>query len=73
VQVAMADLYRTVSAAELNDAYQRIVASGLFETVEIVPQGNTLVIRVVEYPTVNVIAFEGNGRIKDDDLAPLVR
>lgn len=64
---------QSVSAAELNDAYQRIVASGLFETVEIVPQGNTLVIKVVEYPTVNVIAFEGNSRIKDDDLTPLVR
>ncbi|MBU2962342.1 outer membrane protein assembly factor BamA [Citreicella sp. C3M06] len=63
----------SVSAAELNDAYQRIVASGLFETVEILPQGGTLVIKVVEYPTVNVVAFEGNSRIKDDDLAPLVR
>lgn len=62
-----------VSAAELNDAYQRIVASGLFETVEILPQGNTLVIRVVEYPTVNRIAFEGNRRIKDEDLAAIVR
>ncbi|MBN9886402.1 outer membrane protein assembly factor BamA [Pelagibaca abyssi] len=62
-----------VSAAQLNDAYQRISASGLFETVEIVPQGNTLVIRVVEYPTINRIAFEGNSRMKDEDLAQIVR
>lgn len=62
-----------VSAAELNDAYQRILGSGLFETVEIVPQGSRLVIRVVEYPTINRIAFEGNKRIKDEDLAQIVQ
>ena len=62
-----------VSAAELNDAYQRLANSGLFETVEIVPQGNTLIIRVVEYPTINRIAFEGNRRIDDEELAGIVR
>ncbi|MDD9740803.1 MULTISPECIES: outer membrane protein assembly factor BamA [Marinovum] len=63
---------QTVTAAELNDAYQRILASGLFEEVEIVPVGNKLVIRVVEYPTINRVVFEGNRRIKDEDLAGLV-
>ncbi|MCR8547308.1 outer membrane protein assembly factor BamA [Salipiger sp. P9] len=62
-----------VSAAQLNDAYQRILASGLFESVEIVPQGNTLVIKVVEFPTINRIVFEGNRRIKDEDLEQIVR
>jgi outer membrane protein insertion porin family len=62
-----------VSAAALNDAYQRILNSGLFETVELVPQGSTLVIRVVEYPIVNVISFEGNRRLKDEQLAELVQ
>lgn len=57
-----------VSAGQLNDAYQRIVASGLFETVEIVPRGNTLLIRVQELPTINVVSFEGNRRIKDEVL-----
>nr|WP_083499812.1 outer membrane protein assembly factor BamA [Tropicibacter naphthalenivorans] len=64
---------QTVSAGELNDAYQRLVASGLFEQVEIIPQGGTLVIKVVEYPTINQIAFEGNKRIKDEDLAAIVQ
>lgn len=62
-----------VSAAELNNAYQRIVDSGLFETVEITPRGNTLQIDVVEYPTINVVAFEGNARLNDDDLAAVVQ
>ncbi|WP_095589713.1 outer membrane protein assembly factor BamA [Actibacterium ureilyticum] len=63
----------TVSATELNSAYQRIVDSGLFETVELTPRGNTLQIDVVEYPTINVVAFEGNARLKDDDLATVVQ
>ncbi|MHA6345200.1 outer membrane protein assembly factor BamA [Roseivivax sp. CAU 1761] len=64
---------QAVSGAELNDAYQRIQGSGLFETVEIVPQGGTLVIRVVEFPTINTIAIEGNQRLDDDVLLPLVQ
>ncbi|MFD1341838.1 outer membrane protein assembly factor BamA [Litorisediminicola beolgyonensis] len=64
---------QTVSAGELNSAYQRIQESGLFESVEIVPQGNTLVIRVVEYPTINTIAVEGNSRISDEDLQPVIQ
>ncbi|WP_417525736.1 outer membrane protein assembly factor BamA [Marinovum sp.] len=63
---------QTVTAAQLNDAYQRILGSGLFEEVEIVPVGNKLVIRVTEYPTINRVVFEGNQRIKDEDLAGLV-
>ncbi|MFN3210719.1 MAG: outer membrane protein assembly factor BamA [Roseovarius sp.] len=58
----------TISAGQLNDAAQRIRASGLFEDVQVIPQGNTLVIRVIEYPTINRIAFEGNRRLNDDDL-----
>jgi outer membrane protein insertion porin family len=62
-----------VSAGGLNDAYQRILNSGLFETVELVPQGSTLVIRVTEYPIVNVISIEGNRRLKDERLAELIQ
>ena len=64
---------QTVSAAQLNEAYQRIVASGLFESVSIEPRGSTLVISVAEYPTINRISFEGNRRIKDKDLEPAIR
>ncbi|MDP5307789.1 outer membrane protein assembly factor BamA [Paracoccus spongiarum] len=64
---------QNVSPGEVNDALQRLQGSGLFETVEIVPQGGVLVIRVQEYPTINQISFEGNRRIKDEDLAGVVR
>ncbi len=63
---------QTVSGGQLNDAYQRLNNSGLFETVAIVPQGGTLVITVVELPTINRISFEGNRRIKDDALSSVI-
>ncbi len=53
-----------ICAGELNDAQQKLQRSGLFESVELVPQGGTLVVRVQEYPTINVINFEGNRRLK---------
>ena len=64
---------QAVSAADLNDAYQRLVNSGLFEAVELVPQGGTLVIRVTEYPTISVISVEGNRRLKDEDVLGFIR
>jgi len=63
----------TVTAGQLNAAYQNVLASGLFESVEFVPSGNTLVIRVTEYPTVNQINVEGNKRLKDEELMAVVQ
>lgn len=55
------------------DALDRIVKSlyrtGLFADVSAVPQGDSSVlVRVAENPVINEIAFEGNDKIKDEDL-----
>lgn len=63
---------QTLTVSELNAAYQRVVNSGLFEEVTFEPRGTTLVITVAEFPTINVIAFEGNRRIDDDVLAGVI-
>lgn len=62
----------TVSAADLNDAYQSILETGLFESVSLEPQGNRLVISVSEYPTINRVAFEGNDRLDDEELSGFI-
>ncbi|WP_340423018.1 outer membrane protein assembly factor BamA [Yoonia sp. GPGPB17] len=62
-----------LSTAELNAAGQNIRESGLFESVDLVPQGGTLLIRVVEYPTINRINIEGNNRLRDAQLLTLVQ
>ncbi|WP_313136170.1 outer membrane protein assembly factor BamA [Paracoccus jeotgali] len=71
--ISFANIMRgtNVSAGEVNDALQRIQNSGLFESVSVTPQGGTLVIQVKEWPTINRITFEGNRRIKDDELATI--
>jgi outer membrane protein insertion porin family len=63
----------SMTSGALNDAYQRIVDAGLFETVELVPQGGTLLIRVQEYPMLNVVDFQGNKALKDENLAEAVK
>ncbi len=63
---------QTVTAGQLNDAAQNIRATGLFESVEVVPQGNTLTIRVSEFPTISRISFEGNSRASDDQLDAVI-
>ncbi|NNE51700.1 MAG: outer membrane protein assembly factor BamA [Sulfitobacter sp.] len=64
---------QATSGGQLNDAFQNLQNSGLFESVAIEPRGNTLVITVVELPTVNRISFEGNRRIKDEVLTQVVQ
>jgi len=64
---------QSLTAADLNAAYQSIASSGLFEEVEIVPNGARLVIKVKEFPTINRVVFEGNSRINDEVLAGLIK
>ena len=61
-----------VSAADLNAANRRLLETGLFESVEVIPRGNQLVIVVDEYPTINRISFEGNRRLDDETLEQVV-
>ena len=64
---------QTLTGGDLNAAFQNILASGLFESVDLEPRGNNLLISVVEYPTINVINFEGNRRLKDDALSQAIQ
>ena len=51
---------QTVSNDDINDAVQRIMASGLFETADVQPVGGGLRVTVVERPTVNRINIAMN-------------
>lgn len=62
-----------LSPGQINDGLQRLQNSGLFESVELVPQGGTLVVQVREYPIVNQISFEGNRRLNNARLQEIVR
>lgn len=64
---------QTLSDGALNDAAQRLQASGLFASVDLVPSGGTLIVRVTENPTLNVVSIEGNRRFKDEELTKLLK
>ncbi|MEM7440346.1 MAG: outer membrane protein assembly factor BamA [Pseudomonadota bacterium] len=60
------------TSGQVNRAVQNLYESGLFETVDVTSRGGRLTIKVREWPTINRIAIEGNRRLKDEDLLPLI-
>jgi outer membrane protein insertion porin family len=61
-----------LTPGQINEALQLLVASGLFETVEIRPDRGRLVIEVVENPTISRINIEGNKQLDDEVLLALI-
>ena len=55
-------------AERVDRSLKALFATGLFADVKLTREGNTLVVRVVENPIINRIAFEGNSKIADKDL-----
>ncbi len=52
----------------IDRSLKNLFATGLFADVGITRQDTTLLIRVVENPIINRISFEGNKKLKDEDL-----
>ena len=61
------------SASDINAAVQALRATGLFETVDATVSGSSLVVTVQEYPTINLINFEGNDKLSDADLSAVIQ
>ena len=55
-------------ARKINDSLKSLFATGLFADVTIRREASTLIVRVVENPIINRVAFEGNQRIDDETL-----
>lgn len=66
------DLGASLSAADINAALRRLVATGLFADVDIRAAAGRLIIAVVENPIIGIVNFEGNRKVSDDDLASIV-
>jgi len=52
----------------INRSLKSLFATGLFADVTIRRRGGVLVVNVTENPVINRIAFEGNERLKDEEL-----
>jgi outer membrane protein insertion porin family len=53
---------------EIDQGIKALYATGLFEDIRISRAGGRLIITVVENPVINRIAFEGNRKIKDEQI-----
>ncbi|HXW26600.1 MAG TPA: POTRA domain-containing protein, partial [Xanthobacteraceae bacterium] len=58
-----------LDAARIDQALKSLYATGLFQDVRIREAGGKLIITVVEAQVINRVAFEGNKRIKDEQLS----
>jgi outer membrane protein insertion porin family len=57
-----------LDAFQIDEGVKALFATGLFQDVRPSVQGGRLIITVIENPVINRIAFEGNKKVKDEQL-----
>ena len=58
---------------QIDEAYKALFNTGLFQEISIRPAGGRIVVTVIENPVINRIQFEGNARVKDEQLKPEIQ
>jgi len=59
----------TLSGPAIDDGLKALVETGLFQDVRISRAGTRIIVTVVENPVINRVAFEGNKKVKDEQLS----
>ena len=62
-----------LDAAKVDEAIKALYGTGLFQDVRVNQAGGRIVVNVVENAVINRVAFEGNRKIKDDQLTSEVQ
>lgn len=57
-----------LDSTRIDDGLKALIETGLFQDVKINQAGGRLVVVVVENPVIGRVAFEGNKKVKDDQL-----
>ncbi len=64
---------RSYSSFDTDESLQNLFATGLFADVRITRSGGVLVVQVEENPTINLVLFEGNDKVRDEQLQGIVQ
>ncbi len=59
--------------AQIDDGLKALIETGLFQDVKISQSGGHLLVTVIENPVIGRVAFEGNKKIKDEQLTAEVQ
>lgn len=62
-----------LDAARIDDGLKALVETGLFQDVKINQAGGKIIVVVVENPVIGRVAFEGNKKVKDEQLTAEVQ
>ena len=62
-----------LDSAKIDSTLKALYATGLFQDVRITPGNGRILVTVVENPVINRVAFEGNKKAKDEQLAAEVQ
>ena len=62
-----------LDSGSINDALRALYETGLFQDVRINQAGGRLVVTVIENPVISRVLFEGNKKVKDEQLATEVQ
>jgi outer membrane protein insertion porin family len=57
-----------LDADKINAGIKALYASGLFQDIHVTTQGDRIIVTVVEAPVIDRLVFEGNHRMKDEQL-----
>ena len=57
-----------LDSVQIDDGLKALIETGLFQDVKINQAGGRLVVVVVENPVINRVVFEGNKKVKDEQL-----
>ncbi|MEP0943805.1 MAG: outer membrane protein assembly factor BamA [Rhizobiaceae bacterium] len=64
---------KSFSSFDTDESVQNLFGTGLFADVRITTSGRRLLVQVEENPTINLVLFEGNDKVRDDQLRGVVQ
>ena len=66
-------LGQNIDAKESNQAIQSLYSTGYFKSVQLYQDGNQLIVTVKEQPAISAVDFDGNDKIKNEDMKKVLR